>query len=137
VLRNLISNAIKYTQHGFVQLRCLQDQAFVRLEVLDTGIGMPASALSHIYDDFYQVGVSSNTTRDGYGPGLSIVNRIMTLLGHRIEVRSELGRGSTFSLELPRGRKSGLHARPTIHGPPLPPPLSARHTFCSWKTTRA
>jgi two-component system, sensor histidine kinase len=111
VLRNLISNAIKYTQRGFVQLRCLQDQAFVRLEVLDTGIGMPPSALSHIYDDFYQVGVSSNTTRDGYGLGLSIVNRIMTLLGHRIEVRSELGKGSTFSLELPRGRKSELHAR--------------------------
>jgi PAS domain S-box-containing protein len=76
VLRNLISNAIKYTQRGFIQLRCLHDEAFVRLEVLDTGIGMPANALAHIYDEFYQVGVSSNTVRDGYGLGLSIVSRI-------------------------------------------------------------
>ena len=111
VLRNLVSNAIKYTQRGFVQLRCLHDQAFVRLEVLDTGIGMPASALTHIYDEFYQVGVSSNTTRDGYGLGLSIVSRIVTLLGHKLEVRSELGRGSTFSLEVPRGGQTQVLAR--------------------------
>jgi two-component system, sensor histidine kinase len=111
VLRNLISNAIKYTQRGFVQLRCLHDQAFVRLEVLDTGIGMPASALTHIYDEFYQVGASGSTARDGYGLGLSIVNRIVNLLGHRLEVRSELGKGSTFSLELPRGRTAQAHTR--------------------------
>jgi two-component system CheB/CheR fusion protein len=112
VLRNLISNAIKYTQCGFVRLRCLHDQAFVRLEVLDTGIGMPASALAHIYDEFYQIDVPINTIRDGYGLGLSIVNRIVNLLGHRLEVRSELGKGSTFSLELPRGaRKTEVHTR--------------------------
>lgn len=111
VLRNLISNAIKYTQRGFVQLRCLHDEAFVRLEVLDSGIGMPATALAHIYDEFYQVGVSSNTTRDGYGLGLSIVSRIVNLLGHKLEVRSELGKGSTFSLELPRGRAAQVHLR--------------------------
>ena len=45
----MVSNAIKYTQRGFVQLRCLRDQAFVRVEVLDSGIGMPPSALVHIY----------------------------------------------------------------------------------------
>jgi PAS domain S-box-containing protein len=111
VLRNLISNAIKYTQRGFVQLRCLHEEAFVRLEVLDSGIGMPADALTHIYDEFYQVGVSSNTARDGYGLGLSIVSRVVNLLGHRLEVRSELGKGSTFSLELPRGRTAQVHPR--------------------------
>jgi PAS domain S-box-containing protein len=110
VLRNLISNAIKYTQRGFVQLRCLHDQAFVRLEVLDTGIGIPTNALSHIYDEFYQVGVSANTARDGYGLGLSIVHRIVNLLGHKLEVRSEPGKGSKFSLELPRGRQADARA---------------------------
>jgi two-component system CheB/CheR fusion protein len=65
---------------------------------------MPANALAHIYDEFYQVGVSGSTARDGYGLGLSIVNRIVNLLGHRLEVRSELGKGSAFSLELPRGQ---------------------------------
>jgi two-component system, sensor histidine kinase len=123
VLRNLISNAIKYTQRGVVQLRCLHDEAFVRLEVLDTGIGMPAAALTHIYDEFYQVGVSSNTVRDGYGLGLSIVSRIMNLLGHRLEVRSELGKGSTFSLELPRGRATQVHPG----APERPHGSSARH----------
>lgn len=106
VLRNLMSNAIKYTRHGFVQLRCLHDQAFVRLEVLDTGIGIPDTALTHIYDEFYQVGVPTNTAREGYGLGLSIVHRIVKLLGHKLEIRSELGKGSTFSLQLPRGRQA-------------------------------
>lgn len=106
VLRNLVANAIKYTRHGFVQLRCLHDQAFVRLEVLDTGIGMSENALTHIYDEFYQVGVTTNTAREGYGLGLSIVHLIVQLLGLKLEVRSELGRGSTFSLQLPRGRRT-------------------------------
>ena len=104
VLRNLISNAIKYTQLGYVNLRCLHDSAVVRLEVLDTGIGIPAAALAHIYDEFYQVDVPTNTSRNGYGLGLSIVQRIVKLLGHKLEVRSELGKGSQFSLELPRVR---------------------------------
>lgn len=106
VLRNLMSNAIKYTRHGFVQLRCLHDQAFVRLEVLDTGIGIPDAALTRIYDEFYQVGVPTNTAREGYGLGLNIVHRIVDLLGHKLEIRSELGKGSTFSLQLPRGRQA-------------------------------
>jgi CheY-like chemotaxis protein len=111
VLRNLISNAIKYTRQGVVQLRCLHEQAFVRLEVLDTGIGIPPNALAHIYEEFYQVGVPTNTSRDGYGLGLSIVNRIVKLLGHQLEVRSELGKGSTFSLALPRGKQAHAGAQ--------------------------
>jgi signal transduction histidine kinase len=66
--------------------------AWVRLEVLDTGIGIPPSALAHIYDEFYQVDVPADTAREGYGLGLSIVHRILNLLGHKLEVRSELGR---------------------------------------------
>ena len=98
VLQNLISNAIKYTQLGYVHLRCLHDAAIVRLELLDTGIGIPAAALAHIYDEFHQVDVPTNTSRDGYGLGLSIVQRIVKLLGLKLEVRSELGKGSQFSL---------------------------------------
>jgi two-component system, sensor histidine kinase len=110
VLRNLLSNAIKYTRLGCVELRCLKFPAFVRLEVLDTGVGIPANALARIYDEFYQVDVPSNTSRDGYGLGLSIVHRILGLLGHKLEVRSELGKGSRFSLELPRGKQVGAQA---------------------------
>ncbi|HEY5021048.1 MAG TPA: PAS domain S-box protein [Gemmatimonadaceae bacterium] len=103
ILRNLISNAIKYTLEGCVRLRCLHNQAIVRLEVLDTGIGIPADALAHIYDEFYQIGVPTNTSRDGYGLGLSIVQRLVKLLGLRLDVQSDVDKGSIFALELPVG----------------------------------
>ena len=106
ILRNLVSNAIKYTHQGRVALRSAPTQAGVRLEVADTGIGIPADHLPYIYDEFYQVGVASNTSRDGYGLGLSIVHRLVRLLGLKLEVHSEVGRGSTFTLELPAGAQS-------------------------------
>jgi PAS domain S-box-containing protein len=102
-LRNLVSNAIKYTRQGWVQLRCRHEQSWVRLEVLDSGIGMPAQDIPRIFDEFYQIGVASNASRDGYGLGLSIVRRIVELLDARLEVHSEMGCGSAFSLTLPWG----------------------------------
>jgi len=104
ILRNLVSNAIKYTRQGWVQLRCLHEAALVRVEVLDTGVGIHANQLAYIYDEFYQVGVATNTSRDGYGLGLSIVQRLVKLLNLRLDVRSEVGKGSAFSLLLPPGR---------------------------------
>jgi len=101
VLRNLVSNAIKYTREGRVQLRCVREQATVRVQLHDTGIGIAADELLRIYDDFYQIGVSANASRDGYGLGLSIVSRIVNLLGAKLDVQSEVGKGTTFSLALP------------------------------------
>jgi PAS domain S-box-containing protein len=101
ILRNLVSNAIKYTREGWVRLRCLREQARVRIEVRDTGIGIPADQLGYIYDEFYQVGVATSASRDGYGLGLCIVQRLVRLLDLRLEVRSEVGKGSAFSLVLP------------------------------------
>jgi len=106
ILRNLVSNAIKYTRQGWIQLRCLHEAAFVRIEVLDTGVGIPADQLAYIYDEFYQVGVPTNTSRDGYGLGLSIVQRLVKLLNLRLDVRSEVGKGSAFSLALPSSSES-------------------------------
>jgi PAS domain S-box-containing protein len=101
ILRNLVANAIKYTREGWVQLRCLHDSAFVRIEVLDSGIGIPVEKLPYIYDEFYQVGDPRHGPRDGYGLGLSIVQRVARLLNLKLEVRSEVGKGSAFSLSLP------------------------------------
>jgi two-component system, sensor histidine kinase len=100
-VRNLIANAIKYTKHGRVCLRCRHEQELVQLQVIDTGVGIPATEIARIYDDFYQIGVSANTSRDGYGLGLSIVSRIVALLGLKMEVTSEVGKGTIFSLVLP------------------------------------
>jgi len=107
VVRNLVANAIKYTPQGHVGLRCIHEDCLIRLEVLDTGVGIPACELARIYDDFYQIGVSTNTTRDGYGLGLSIVSRIVGLLGLKLDVRSEVGRGTVFSLTLPASESHG------------------------------
>lgn len=103
ILRNIVANAIKYTREGCVRLRCLREQAMVRIEVLDTGVGIPADQLGFIYDEFYQVGAPSNSSRDGFGLGLSIVQRLVKLLNLRLDVRSEVGKGSAFSLQLPLG----------------------------------
>jgi signal transduction histidine kinase len=88
---------------GRVELRCVPTGEAVRIEIRDTGIGIAADQLARIYDEFYQVGVASNTSREGYGLGLSIVRRLVALLQLRIEVYSEPGHGSIFTLELPRG----------------------------------
>jgi PAS domain S-box-containing protein len=103
ILRNLVANAIKYTPSGSVWLCCHRDSNAVRIEVRDSGVGIPRDQLNLIYDEFYQVGISTNTSRDGYGLGLSIVHRLVKLLGLRIDVQSEVGVGSTFSLSLPVG----------------------------------
>jgi PAS domain S-box-containing protein len=116
ILKNLLSNAIKYTRHGGVTLRCVHlDPNAIRIEVEDTGIGIPADQLHFIYDEFYQVGVAVNSTREGYGLGLSIVQRLVVLLGAKLEVTSEPGKGSVFTLSLPAG-----HGPAAASPPPVP-----------------
>lgn len=101
VLRNLLSNAIRYTQKGSVELRCETRGGAQRIEVRDTGIGIPEEQLPHIFEEFYQVGIEPNSSREGHGLGLSIVQRIARLLDLRIEVSSTPGQGSVFAIELP------------------------------------
>jgi len=104
IMKNLVSNAIKYTRKGYVLMRTsLTGSAAIQVDVLDTGIGIPAEQIAYIYDEFYQVDVPTNSTRDGYGLGLSIVQRLVRLLDLRLEVSSEVGKGSVFSLILPMG----------------------------------
>ncbi len=111
ILKNLVSNAIKYTRQGQVSLRCVSEAASVRVEILDTGIGIPSDQIAYIYDEFYQVGVPANSSREGYGLGLSIVKRLVRLLNLRLDVTSEVGKGSVFSLSLQPGT-SGPAAAP-------------------------
>ena len=127
ILRNLVSNAVKYTLEGSVLLRCVHQADFVRLEVLDTGVGIAADQLPHIYDEFYQIGCPSTGPRDGYGLGLSIVKRLVNLLGLNLGVRSQIGRGSVFSLLLPAGRSAdAVEARAAATGVSAREPRGAR-----------
>ena len=108
ILRNLVSNAVKYTRKGQVQVRAVLAAPWVTIEVSDTGVGIAPDQIQLLGEEFYQVGVPSNTTREGYGLGLSIVRRLVQLLGLEITIRSELGRGSTFSIRLPQGTAANV-----------------------------
>jgi CheY-like chemotaxis protein len=92
--------------------------------VLDTGIGIPADQLAYIYDEFYQVGVPANSSRDGYGLGLSIVQRLVKLLALELDVSSEVGKGSVFSLALPASREKPMASTENAHSYlPSPQPV--------------
>jgi CheY-like chemotaxis protein len=89
-----------------ISLRCVSSSdSTLQLEVKDTGIGIPAAHIQYIYDEFYQVGVPTNSSRDGYGLGLSIVQRLVKLLNLKLEVHSTVGQGTVFSLTVPAGRE--------------------------------
>jgi PAS domain S-box-containing protein len=112
VLKNLVSNALKYTRQGSVVVYCRRESGLLRIEVRDTGIGIPASQLAYIYDEFYQVGVPGHSARDGYGLGLSIVQRLVKLLNARLDVTSEVGKGSVFALLVPLAHSTARESKP-------------------------
>lgn len=106
VLKNLVSNAIKYTHGGRVSVTARPDSdSRVFIDVSDTGVGIAPDQLPLIYDEFYQIGDPTEPTRNGYGLGLSIVQRIVKLLRLNLDVHSELGRGSCFSLAVPQAAR--------------------------------
>ncbi len=104
IIRNLLSNAIKYTNRGKILLGCRRRGDAVRIEVLDTGVGIPKDQIQAIFDEFHQVDNPARDRRKGLGLGLSITQRLSDLLGHRIHVRSVLNKGSVFSVEVPLGQ---------------------------------
>jgi two-component system, sensor histidine kinase len=114
ILRNLILNAIKFTREGRVRLHCLREAAFVRIEVLDSGAGIPPDQVRYIFDELQRAGPAINS-HDGYGLGLSIVQRLAKLLRLEIEVRSEVGRGSAFTIVLPAGSGRAQPGRAVAH----------------------
>jgi CheY-like chemotaxis protein/CHASE3 domain sensor protein/GAF domain-containing protein len=127
VLKNLVSNAIKFTDTGSVEVRLRPASAeddlsrsrldpgnCIAIEVADTGVGIPEESLETIFDAFQQVDGSSSRPQTGTGLGLSISRELAHLLGGEIQLRSGLGKGSTFTLFLP------------IHEARTPDPLSSK-----------
>ena len=113
MLRNLISNAIRYTDTGGVSVRCFCTEDHIELEVADTGIGIRPETLPHIFEEYYQADNPHRDRRKGLGLGLAIVRRIEGLLGTRVRVGSVPGIGSTFSFSVPVGDISHL-AQPFV-----------------------
>lgn len=101
ILRNFLSNACRYTDKGRVLLGARKRGDFLRIEVWDTGCGIEANQMQEIFLEFNQLGIQRAAERAGVGLGLAIVDRIATMLDYRIHVRSQPGRGSVFSIEVP------------------------------------
>ena len=101
VLKNLVGNAIKFTEAGAIRVRAERAEQGVRLTVSDTGIGIPAQDLPHVFEPFRQVHGRMSRRAGGAGLGLYIVRRLVDLLGGTIAVDSAPGRGTTFAIDLP------------------------------------
>ncbi len=107
ILRNLVSNAIRYTTDGSVLVGCRRRGDRLWLQVWDTGPGIAADQQARVFEEFYQVPHGPRTDprqRKGLGLGLAIVKRLADLMGAKVALRSQPGRGTVFSLELPLGK---------------------------------
>ncbi len=117
MVRNLLSNALKYTARGKVLLGCRRHQGMLSIEVWDTGIGIREEELHAIFEEYYQLDNPARERSRGVGLGLSIVERLGRLLGHRIHARSRPGKGSVFAIEVARSpREPGPQPGPHRHG---------------------
>lgn len=100
MLRNLLSNALKYTKQGRILLGCRRHDGLLSIQIWDTGSGIPEEQLQAIFEEFHQLENPARERTRGQGLGLSIVQRLGGLLGHQIRVRSTLGKGSMFSIDV-------------------------------------
>jgi Na+/proline symporter/signal transduction histidine kinase len=103
ILQNFLSNALRYTPRGKVLLGCRRRADCIVVEVWDSGIGIPQDQLQLIFEEFKRGGAEDPQTPPGLGLGLAIVDRIAQMLEHPVSVRSWPGRGSVFSVRVPRG----------------------------------
>jgi len=119
MLRNLVANALKYTDSGRVLLGCRRHGSTLRIEVWDTGIGIADAELQAVFDEYHQIGNEARERNRGLGLGLSIVQRMGGLLGHRVTVRSRPGKGSVFIIEVPRVVEAMLPAYTQVRAPAI------------------
>ncbi|MES1990958.1 MAG: response regulator, partial [Pseudomonadota bacterium] len=100
MIRNLLSNAIKYTASGKILIGCRRHKGMLSIDVLDSGVGIPKEEIEAIFDEYHQLDNVARERSRGLGLGLSIVRRLGEMLGHRVHVRSKVGQGSVFSVEI-------------------------------------
>lgn len=123
ILRNLISNAIRYTERGRVLVGCRRRGDRVSIEVWDTGIGIPKDQFGEIFREFHRSRSKNHKAVDGFGIGLAVVDRLTNLLGHRIEVSSVPGKGSVFRIQAEAASACLFHKSPVEMSP-----IQGKHT---------
>jgi signal transduction histidine kinase/ActR/RegA family two-component response regulator len=109
ILRNLIANALRYTDRGGALITASQRDGLIRFQVWDTGCGIPPKHMAHIFQEFFQVANPRRDRAQGLGLGLAIVDRLARLLEHPLQVRSLPGKGTVFSLDVPISHADPLH----------------------------
>lgn len=125
ILRNLVSNAIRYTERGGLLVACRRRGSQVMLEVFDTGIGIEASQQRAVFREFHQLGNPERDRAKGLGLGLAIVDGLARTLGHALSLDSRLARGSVFRLAVPLATEVPA-ARPASAEPRMAQPLRLR-----------
>lgn len=113
VVRNLVSNAIRYTDRGRVLVGCRRRGTEVRLIVCDTGRGIPRDKQPMIFEEFYQIGNPERDRTQGLGLGLAIVDRLVKLMGLKLTLRSAVGKGTLFAVDMPAADRQATAAHPT------------------------
>ncbi|MGH1460481.1 MAG: NahK/ErcS family hybrid sensor histidine kinase/response regulator [Neptuniibacter sp.] len=124
IIRNFISNAIRYTEKGRVLVGCRRLPDSIVIEVWDTGAGIPKDNIDQIFKEFHQLDCHRGKNRQGIGLGLAIVERIATILKHPLSVKSVVGKGSVFSVEVPRARHLSNNRPAYVLSSPAPDMLS-------------
>ncbi|NVD40447.1 response regulator [Ensifer sp. HO-A22] len=112
ILNNLLSNAFRYTKTGSILLGCRRRGNFVEIQVLDTGCGIPADQQAMVFEEFVQLQNPARDRTQGLGLGLAIVRRTAELLQHPLRLVSVPGRGSMFSITVPKARPTGSPLQP-------------------------
>jgi signal transduction histidine kinase len=107
ILINLASNAVKFTDEGGVELRYGEEDGRVRIDVRDTGPGIPPDQLDRVFEEFHQVEGGHARSAGGSGLGLAISRRLARLMGGDLRVHSRMGEGSVFSIDLPALPQAG------------------------------
>jgi hypothetical protein len=102
ILLNLFNNAVKFTEQGYVGIDCRTDDDHYRLSIYDTGIGILPEEIHGLFQPFHQIDTSLSRKHEGTGLGLSICQKLVEMMGGSIAVRSEWGKGSTFTVRIPR-----------------------------------
>ncbi len=126
IVRNLLSNALRYTERGTVLLVCRRHGATARLQVIDTGVGIAADQHAAVFEAFDRSGRATRLDSEGLGLGLAIVQQMAGLLGHPLQLSSVVGRGSAFSVDVPLATAAptladGEAAGAGAEAPPMPP----------------